>query len=285
MQEVQIDIISDLHADFFLKDNPDIEEFVKSFLPVNIGEILIIAGDISRDNRITKMIFKELLKYYKKLFVTMGNHDLYYNPNDDKCQILVINRVKQLKERYQETDVVFLCGNVVEYKGIRIGGIMHWPMLMTPDKIKRWEKKQRNHNKIFCMPEKELIKFSRLHNPTGVNPNLNPKDFYKCQEKKFNEVIKEGCDILVTHFPQVIPPEDLIQPEFRNDPDQDLYYSDHFAAVENSRCKYYIYGHIHTRQIFRKKDINIICNPLGFPKENLNTKIISIKLESTSARI
>ena len=95
---LQIDYISDLHLDFYIKNSNDIEEFIsKNIKPKINGELLILAGDIT-DNLNLLVNFLELLKVnYSKIIFCLGNHE-YYNKIENvknlKSQIPIVKSIK-----------------------------------------------------------------------------------------------------------------------------------------------------------------------------------------------
>ncbi len=88
---MKIDILSDLHLDFYFKPHLTTQENVVSFFePIltqnntrKIGDVLVIAGDIGHYNsqniEVLKIIQK---KFYKYIICVLGNHD-YYLVNSD----------------------------------------------------------------------------------------------------------------------------------------------------------------------------------------------------------
>jgi len=121
-----LDIISDIHLDFYAKfKQKSIETFTKKLINTKTNknfDVLIIAGDIGHYND-DNIYFLELISnYYKKVFVTWGNHDLYLLESQrEKYYYNSFNRLNELKEMIKEIDnVVFLDGEKIEYEGITI---------------------------------------------------------------------------------------------------------------------------------------------------------------------
>ena len=109
--KLSIDILSDLHIDFYL--NPIVkiveEDILKSmfdpiFLPngkKEVSDVLVIAGDIGHYNfqniQMLK-IFKKL--YYKYIVCVLGNHDYYLLDKEDRIMYDKdsFNRANEMKE-------------------------------------------------------------------------------------------------------------------------------------------------------------------------------------------
>ncbi|MGE3301320.1 MAG: metallophosphoesterase, partial [Arcobacter sp.] len=81
-----VDILSDLHLDFYFKPHLTTLENVSSFFePIftnngtrTIGDVLIIAGDIGHYNAQNIEVLKIFQKkFYKHIICVLGNHDYY----------------------------------------------------------------------------------------------------------------------------------------------------------------------------------------------------------------
>ena len=119
--------------DFYV-DNDErlIKSFMKKLLNTktnNIFDVLVIAGDIGHINDDNVYFLKEISKFYTKIFVTWGNHDLYLinSSEREKYNYNSFNRLKNLKEKVKEIDnLTFLDGEKVEYNGITFWGSGLW---------------------------------------------------------------------------------------------------------------------------------------------------------------
>jgi len=83
-----VDVLSDLHLDFYFKPqlttnaNANIVSFFRPILTDNdtreIGDVLIIAGDIGHYNEQNIEVLKTIQKeFYKHVICVLGNHDYY----------------------------------------------------------------------------------------------------------------------------------------------------------------------------------------------------------------
>jgi len=257
MQSLKIDIISDLHIDFYIKETTtqNIVRFCQQIIPYDPGEILIIAGDTSHYNSQIKELLKFLLGIYKGIFIVSGNHDMYMLSKNNKANYSANshNRLKELREICEEIGVFYLDGNVVDYKGVRIGGTGGWYNLPTDNDVKLWAQSLNDANYI------------REGNPFE---KFDTQRFYESELLKLKEIAAQQCDILVTHVAQVIPPQEAIPRIFWNDPSNIFYYVDNFDLVKQSNCEYHIYGHTHDFQNYTINDVEMICNPYGYPSES-----------------
>ena len=133
-----IDILSDLHLDFYFKRHLTTgENIISLFRPIltdngkrEVGNILIIAGDIGHYNEQNIEVLKIFQKeFYKHIICVLGNHDYYlvsseakYTFEDDSFK-----RVEDMQKLInQEKNMYCLDGEVIEIEGIRFGGADSW---------------------------------------------------------------------------------------------------------------------------------------------------------------
>jgi len=102
---------------------------------------------------------------------------------------------------------------------------------------------------------------------------LDTREYYKTELEKLKNLANQGCDILVNHVAQTIPPYYELPPEYRGDPNNKFYYTENFDLIKQSGCEYYIFGHTHDNFDFVKEDVTILCNPVGYPHEKKEKKI------------
>jgi len=283
---MKLDIISDLHIDFYVTSkNPDdkkakkmISYFIDNMLPLKgkVGDVLIIAGDISHYNTQTKILLEQLKEVYKYIAIVHGNHDLYLvsDAQAKKYEWESSQRITELKNICEELDVYFLDGDVIDIDGVRIGGTAGWYDLQAPGQIAHWEQSLNDSNLIFSGYP---IYGAYSYGARG-KPNWDTNKFYRDQLAKLKSISEEGCDILVTHIAQVIPPDYALPTIYRGDPGNIFYYVDNFDLVKASGCEYHVYGHTHDYQEFDREQITMICNPLGYPQEANRTRVKQIEI-------
>jgi len=292
---MKIDFISDIHADFWIKEKDisklkfgiQLQDFIKNVLmpadkDYELGEVLIIAGDLGHYNKQTKALLKELKKIYDNILVVFGNHDLYLVSNgqiskyDSKSE----NRLVELKEICEELGVHYLDGDVVEINGVKFGGTGSWYNLEVSSDIERWKKVMNDSRKIYSgfAPKP----YGNYYNGTLYDqPSLNWKtqDFWHKEKAKLLEVAKEKCDVFITHIALNEPTkEEGMHDEYLNDPNNVFYYTDNIELLKMSECKIHIHGHTHQELDYIKEGIRILCNPLGYPSDETYTIIKQIEI-------
>ena len=273
-----IDYISDIHADFYIKNtNPQspkfhilIEKFCKSLLPEKPGDILIIAGDLGHYNQQTKFILKYFKSIYNDVIFVNGNHDLYLIGNQkEKYNYKSEDRLKELEEIAKDTGTIYLDGDTVEINGIKYGGTAGWYNLPNNEDLIHWRNSLNDSNLIF---DGYPIYGAYSYGAMG-RPDWDTQKYYIQQKENLKKL---KCDVLITHVAQVIPPGNVMNPLYRNDPGNIFYYVDNFELIKETGAKVYIYGHI---QEYMRDDIKIYCNPLGYPSERKQKKIKQIEVK------
>jgi len=245
-----IDYISDLHEDYqgIKLDKHGIQKFIGKFNPK--GEILLIAGDISEDNKRLVEFLRLTLKLfdYKKIFFVLGNHELYgmkYPSYNDK--------VKELKIILKEhSDIILLDGDIVEYNGVRIGGAMMW---YDGSYSKYFDKK----HDLQSLWETDMPDSSRIN---GLDYY---KDVFFYERKKLNKIYKD-VDILITHISPLCHP-DFIHKHFKKSWTSSFFCFEGEEYINGTSATHWIFGHVHDPLEIKFKGISFHCNPSGYIRE------------------
>ncbi len=281
-----IDYISDLHMDFHFKNtNPQdhkfslhVAEFIDRILPTNrdkLGDVLIIAGDTSHYGQQTDELLKQLKAIYKDVLVVSGNHDLYLisDIQRKKYEHTSTQRLEELKISCETHQAHYLDGSVITIDGVRFGGTGGWYDLPTPDDIKHWKFALNDSNLIYDgFPIQQAYSYRR------VKPDWDTQSYYIKELEKLKKIAAVGCDVLVTHVAQVIPPNEAIPERFQNDRGNIFYYVDNLEIVKETGAKHYCYGHTHDEQEYIKDGVEMHCNPFGYPGESRGVKVKSFEI-------
>lgn len=248
-----IDYISDLHEDYYYQNLNISHKTVKKFIePLNPkGEILLVAGDTSESNdRLVQTLSSIQKQFYKKVFFTLGNHELFtrvkYGHYKDK-----IKELKEILKVYPNLHL--LDGTVIKYNGIRIGGTMMW---YDGSYKKYFEHQPRDMNKLWrdYMPDYDGI--AGLH---------YFKDIYHDEKNKLNKIF-QNLDILITHISPLCHPS-FVDPKFKDNIGSSFFTFDGEYFVKNTTAKHWIYGHTHTSLEVKFDNIELHCNPRGYQME------------------
>ena len=266
---MKIDIISDIHLDFYIKSKEDIDKFVdKIFLNYTDFDVLVIAGDIGHYNDDNAYLVELLSKYYKKIFIVYGNHDLYLlnKSAQKKYQYNSFNRLLEFKEMIKDiNNVVFLDGQKEEYQGKVFWGSGLW---YEVNSLKHWADSMNDAKYIY--DKKGGYKIVIPYDIYSIRHYFNPFALYKNEYEKIQNL--DEADIIISH----ISPIDF---KLYDGITNDYYYLPYGKEIiEKINSKLWICGHIHIKQTTKYKDCQIIANPLGYPDENPKFEIKRIEV-------
>lgn len=250
-----IDYISDLHEDYFLDNLEITEESVKEFFEPLLpkGEICLIAGDTSENN---ERLFKTLhyLKKvfnYNKIFFVLGNHELYTRGFYPTFQDKIENLKELLKE---DKDLVLLDGEVVNYKGVRIGGTMMWY--------------DGSYSKFFELDEYHSMNkawYDNMPDADAIDGLNYYKYLFNVEIKKLKKIYRRS-DIIMTHVPPLCDPM-FVHPEFRAYIQSAFFYFNGHKYIKKTKAKHWVCGHTHIPLEIQYANTKIHCNPKGYKRE------------------
>jgi predicted phosphohydrolase len=239
--------LSDLHLEYIKPSK--IEHFIRKIPPGN-DEICILAGDIGNPYQPNYDIFMNFISNnFKKTFVIAGNHE-YYN------QTKTIQETNEFMKCYFRNfnNISFLNNNYEIYDNNCYIGTTLWSKITNPlNKI----------NDVYQIPNFDYIQYNKL--------NMTCIDFL---DDALNN--NENC-IVITHH---MPSESLIDIKYKTLtmlPYSQWFYCDMDKLIEakGSKIKCWIYGHTHTPSNVIINKIPFLCNPIGYPNENINVNFHS----------
>ena len=275
-----VDYISDAHIDFWVKEKDpqkdkfhlQIAEFIDQMLPedkTKVGDVLILAGDISHYNQQTKQALVEFKKYYKHIFVVFGNHDLYLVSGSqvNKYKAKSEDRLVELKQICEELGAYYLDGNIIEVEGIKFGGAGSWYDLDSNNKINRWKQVMNDANLIY--DGYKVQPYGMYQSYSQPSTNWDTQKFWLKEKEKLKKIAKEGCDVFITHIGLNEPTvDDGMNMSYLGDLNNIFYYTSSIELLKESKCKFHIHGHTHDELDYTKEGIKILCNPVGYQSEN-----------------
>ena len=247
---MKIRYFSDLHLEF-IKPNK-IQNFLRK-IPPGIDEICICAGDIGNplhSDEHYNIFMNFISKNFKKTFIIPGNHE-YYQKNKTIPEINIF-----LTTYFQKFDNITFLNNTCEnYQGYYFIGTTLWSKITNPDyKI----------NDVYSIPNLDYIKYNRL--------NMLSVDFLEDALEKNN-----NC-IIITHH---IPSNSLVDIKYKTEkmrPYNQWFYCDLDKLIDSKKdkIKCWIYGHTHTPAFNKIHNVPFLCNPIGYPQENINPDFAKI---------
>ena len=241
---------SDLHLEF-IKPNK-IETFIKK-IPSGIDEICILAGDIGNPYQTNYYIFMDFIsKNFKKTFIIAGNHE-YYNKTKNIEETNIF-----LKEYFQKfNNISFLDNNYENYNGYCFIGTTLWSKITNPIY---------EINDVYSIPNFDYIKYNKL--------NIKSVKF-------LDDALNNNNCIVITHH---MPSGSLIDKKYKTanmiNYNQWFYCDlDKLIDEKKNKIKCWFYGHTHTPSNVLINEIPFLCNPIGYPNENVKVNFeTNIKL-------
>ena len=268
-----IDILSDLHLDFYFYSGsiPSAGELKAVFDPIfhgnakdELGDLLVIAGDIGHYNHQNIEILKILQStYYKHIICVLGNHDYYlvdYN-SVDRYINNSFNRVQEMRELINAQDNMYcLDGNVIEVDGVKFGGC---DSSYDNSYIKQYFSAFDDDSLINNMWKNNLNDYRMMGNIKSY------MEIYHLEIEKIRKVYNK-CDVMITHVnPSYL--HEHIPSKYSNDKINTFFTFDGHKYIKDGSMKYWIFGHTHDRLEYQLHDVQCVCNPFGYPREFKNS--------------
>ncbi|WP_369598807.1 metallophosphoesterase [Staphylococcus hyicus] len=261
--KINISYINDLHIDHWVMNNKSYEKHkksVKAFINRLIENsyiidknVLIIAGDISHYNYVTYWVIEEFSNHFKKVFFVNGNHDYYLITrsqrskyrNDSLSRVFELNNL--LSQLNNVTFFSSFTGNVTEkYGGVRFAGCTMTSLPIGEEEISFYNG--------FMNDKKYISHEPKLYNDKDINA--------------YNTVISDfRPNIFISHYP-------LVRTYSHNKHLNDGSIGSYMCIVERHIAPINIFGHVHESDVcYEVANSKHISNALGYPTENLNSKI------------
>lgn len=226
---------SDLHLEFYNKKG--IQELLLT-IPLGLDEVCICAGDMGNPfSQGYDIFFNFLQGNFKRVFVIAGNHE-YYGSEIPLTNEFLVNYFKKF------SNVRFLKNEFEIYEGFCFIGTTLWSQIDDPlNKI----------NDMYKIPNFTVLEYNRLHK--------------ECLEFLGRALLQENCIVISHHLPSFL----LINEKYLNSPSNQWFASnlDSFIEHNKERIKCWFYGHTHAGSIQQISGIPFLCNPIGYPGENL----------------
>lgn len=279
-----ISILSDLHLDMHFNSSHQTTGGVRAFFdPIfrpegkESADVLVIAGDLGHYNSQNLWIIgylKEL--YFKHIVCVLGNHDYYLIHQRQQLDYDMdsFKRVEEMRDKLNAIDGIYcLNGNVVEIEGVRFGGCDSWY-------DGQYALRNLNPKGIATIGHIRTL-WKHVMNDANYIPNLRLFDeLWEIEKQKIEAVYKE-CDVMITHVSPSIDPEHIPEKHFREEDSTSFFTFDGEEYVKNTSAKVWIYGHTHTPNDFTWHGVQMICNPLGYPRErsDVGDRVIELPIE------
>lgn len=252
---MKIDYISDLHLDFYIKvtgnadrDRANVIEIIEALLPEQLGDVLVIAGDLSHHNVQSYEILAYCSELYSQLFFVLGNHDYYLILDEKQLNSPLYDskmHVAELLEKIAVLPNVQLLRDfqVHEYKGVRFAGATSWYPLESSS---------------------EILYFKSYMNDSRLIQGIDIQQLHRDEMEAYRSMPE--VDVLVTHVPPIQIDSHI---KFGGT-------AGFLNKLPGIPAKVCIFGHCHEQNMYKKAGITFAINALGYPKERLVAKIRTV---------
>ena len=291
----KVAFISDIHTDFYIpsgaaghKLEKRMNDFIDNQLQPIEADILVFAGDNSHYPLQNKLMLELLAAkhWYKKIFVTFGNHDMYLVSNSQRDTYKKSwEKIEHLKSICADIDTVeFLDGNVVEVDGIKIGGAGMWYDFSYGFKdgmshqamMSLWKTESNDPNLIAGDNAANVLrdKFEMYYDNYGgrrrTSCTFNPLNFFEKEKEKLAKIVDKS-DIFISHMGPYVPPD--LNPEFDDSTTGFYFFDGEEYLFSDNAPKLWFFGHVHDRYNFKVGNTKLVSNPLGYKDQKLKHHI------------
>lgn len=242
---LKLQIISDIHTEFHYKDNGRkiLQRLAKE---ANDVDVLLVCGDLST-KRGLKYALSILCDNFEDVVYVTGNHEYYDSSLKETHDLLNGCSIKH-------SNLHWLNNSTATIKEQRFVGTTLW----FPDSFEA-----RMHT--WWMTDFDTINGFRDWIWSAFNEN-----------KRFLENTVEENDIVLTHH---LPHVKSIHPMYQGQVTNCFFLADVSRTIVENKPKLFCHGHTHKECDYVVDNTRIICNPIGYPGENIQTKEIIKTIE------
>ena len=295
METMKVSYLSDIHIDMYVAAANDnafwetladgtkkhsakepIKDVVGRLINSNeLGDILIIAGDIGHKNHQNVEFVDLMSRHFKHTFVVFGNHDYYLINSESYKYVHDSNkRVRELTEELSKLDkVTLLTGQLVEFEGIKVQGNVGWSdgTYLTKTLKSKLDPQEMYRDGVYLGPYQG---WARMNDSILIKPSHRFDARFKSNSISW---ATGEVDIMVTHYnPSIFKKHQ--DPTYKNDLLTTFYCFDGKSLFEAKKPKLWVYGHSHEGLSYTYKGCKVVNNAIGYPHEVGS----HLKLETTT---
>ena len=274
-EKSHIRLVSDLHLEFYkdliLKSqNKDSTFLSEKVIPIDIKDSnthLVMAGDILliKDIELFLPFFKSLSTRFKNIIWIFGNHEWFNNKIKKERFELMNSILKPLK------NIHILENQAIELDEYVFIGSTMWSDINHGDYLTAMDV-------VAVSFDYKKITFKEGKNYSNLRPRhvsmmfKNAQEFIKSTLLKYKD--SDLIKVVVTHHPPLM---EAVPEFYRLNPD---WWSDFgnfdFNYLENNGLlpEFWLHGHIHKSQTFKKGKTLIFSNPYGYDDVDKNNNIL-----------
>lgn len=235
--------VSDVHSEKYSSQFSSLKNYLDK---IPDADFVVLAGDIgapfSYGREYGPPMFLKVIEYfckrYKHVLYTPGNHDLWLC----KSLLQAIEYFNTLHEQFP--NFISLINRKIDLEGKKIfGGPLWFHSSSDP---------------YFFLKKQSWIDFHLMPNTT-----LDEHDWLS---DNFKQNLPNNCDLVISHH---LPTPKSINPYYLNDSSNCFFLNDCTKLIEEKNPKIWIHGHTHSRASYLVGDTQVLCNPMGYPGEDL----------------
>lgn len=264
-----IDILSDLHTDFYFHRPPDEKKILSLYGNAlrEGGDVLVVAGDLGHNNRQSLQVLRKIREVfgYRYILCVLGNHDHYLIDPEaaGNYRNSSLRRAERMRKMINDEEGMrCLDGDVLEIDGVRFGGCDGW-----------YDGRYIQRHFPGEGSAKETEEFvSRLWRGTMADSRyLKGMDWrgHAEREKEKLRRIHDRVDVMITHVNPSIEREHT-SPRYRDMETTGFFTFDGAEFLEKGSMKYWIFGHSHERIEYETHGVKCLCNAMGYPGESMD---------------
>ena len=233
---MRIQYFSDIHLEFCKHITPKIKA---------VAPVLCLAGDIGYPNmdNYTKFLYDlNLHSGFEKIFLIAGNHE-YYKQNETIKE--TNQKINELIEKNKLYKVSFLNNACEFYNGYLFVGSTLWSKIENSNK--------RLTNDFSSIKDITIEKYNKNHEESLLFLS-NEINYYN------NNKI-----VVMTHF---LPSYSLIEKKYEKFAEYNQCFASNCDHLIKDPVCLWIYGHTHYPKKSIINNVNVVCNPIGYQREN-----------------
>lgn len=286
---MKIHYLSDTHLDFWIREqNPQSPKFQKQLdeyidmLKLAPVDVLIIAGDLGHYYAQDRAFLLACTEIYRHVILVRGNHDMYLVSGQQQKKYLKdsMNRVFELKAFCRNNGIHYMDGDIISIDGVTFGGVgMSWDKsyysklsgsVPSDNEVREFFNNTMNDSRLIFMDGKNNGVVETTHGDHYIKSGFDPFDYFKKEYDKLQRINDfDDVDVMVSHYVPVNPYDFGGLKRYKEDLSSTFYMFDGYADVQRINAKYWIFGHMHNNYNFVYDDTKFLCNPIGYPGENL----------------
>lgn len=290
---MKIHYLSDTHLDFWIREqNPQSPKFQKQLdeyidmLKLKPADVLIIAGDLGHYYAQDRAFLLACTEIYRHVIIVRGNHDMYLVSGQQQKKYCKdsMNRVFELKAFCRDNGIHYMDGDIISIDGVTFGGVgMSWDKsyysklsgrVPSDNEVKEYFNNCMNDSRLIFMDGKNNGVSKTSYGEHYIKSSFDPFHYFQKEYDKLQRINDfDDVDVMVSHYVPVNPYEYTRDAYYDGQSSSTFYMFDGYADVSRINPKYWIFGHMHDTYDFVYDDTRFLCNPIGYPGENLYNEV------------